>query len=325
LGDATGGTGAGRMSGMAGGRDGLPPILCYHKVDTRLELGVTRLGPQTFRRQMERLARCGARTLGSRDLEELLARAEARAPAAPHGGSAAAEPVPPSAPGAGPSPPRAVVLTFDDGYAGLARHAFPVLADLGLRALVFVVTDFVGRDNDWDVHYGWLRFRHLAWDELAHWRERGAIEVHSHSARHRRLTWLSDAAARDELGRSREAIAARLGAAPSALAYPFGAVDARIAGLARAAGYRLGFAGPGAPAPGSGAPDPLLLPRRPVYAWDAFAKPLVLRGAPLGPAALAAARLANRLSVATAAIQRLGRGLRRQNEAATGPDSDERR
>ena len=36
-------------------RSALPPILCYHKVEPRRELGVTRLSPRRFARQIERL------------------------------------------------------------------------------------------------------------------------------------------------------------------------------------------------------------------------------------------------------------------------------
>jgi peptidoglycan/xylan/chitin deacetylase (PgdA/CDA1 family) len=43
-----------------------------------------------------------------------------------------------------PGAPGRVVLTFDDGYASVYRHAFPVLDRLGLPATVFVATDFVG-------------------------------------------------------------------------------------------------------------------------------------------------------------------------------------
>ncbi len=262
-----------------------PPILCYHKVDPRLELGVTRLSPRVFRRQAETLARAGYRTLGSADL--------LRAGEAGREGSGAKDTSP------------ALVLTFDDGYEPLARHAFPVLAELGFRALVFVVTDYVGLDNDWDVHYGWRRFRHLSWDDLAHWQERG-IEVHSHGATHARLTWVSDAQAEDELGRSRAAIARRLGASPAGISYPFGAVDARVQALAAAAGYSLGFAGPAGP--GGRQPagaDRLALRRRPVYAWDAFAFPCVLREDAAGAFGMAVARLTSRLAVGTACFQRL--------------------
>jgi peptidoglycan/xylan/chitin deacetylase (PgdA/CDA1 family) len=255
-------------------------------VDTRLELGVTRLGPRVFRRQMEALARAGYRTLGSAELLRLEEGGQE--------GTGAEDDLP------------AVVLTFDDGYEPLARHAFPVLADLGLRALVFVVTDYVGLDNDWDVHYGWRRFRHLSWDDLAHWQERG-IEVHSHGATHARLTWVSDVQAEDELGRSRATITRRLGASPAGIAYPFGAVDARVQALAAVAGYSLGFTGPAGP----GGSQPagagrLALRRRPVYAWDAFALPCVLREDAAGAFGMAVARLTNRFAVGTAIIQRLG-------------------
>lgn len=36
--------------------------------------------------------------------------------------------------------PRALALTFDDGYAGVAEHAAPVLQELGVPAAVFVVS-----------------------------------------------------------------------------------------------------------------------------------------------------------------------------------------
>lgn len=261
-----------------------PPILSYHKIDTRFELGFTQLEPRVFRRQVETLARLGYRSLGSADL------------LAPTTHDA----------------PRTVVFSFDDGYAGLAEHAFPVLADHGFTALVFVITDYVGAENRWDVQYGWRRFRHLDWDELGHWQGRG-IEVHSHTATHALLTWVSDAEAAEELGRSREAIHARLGSAPAGISYPFGSADARVRGLARDAGYTLGFAGPN----GNGAGDLLMLERWPVYGWDRFDLPLVLGVGALSPLGRALARLTNRCAVGTAAIQRaLGRRYPRRTTAA---------
>ena len=245
-----------------------PPILCYHKIDTRFELGVTQLGPRVFRRQMQALVAGGYTAVGAAALVE---------------------------------PPRdeahTVVLTFDDGYAALAEYAFPVLAELGLTALAFVITDYVGRENRWDVRYGGRWFRHLDWDQLGAWRERG-IEVHAHGASHRRLTWLSSGEAADDLGRAREAIATRLGRAPLGICYPFGAVDERVRALAAQAGYRVGFAG--ARAAGG---DPMRLRRDPVYGWDMFSPPLGLRQSMMGALARATARLAGRFAVVTSAIK----------------------
>lgn len=250
----------------------VPPILCYHKVDTRFELGFTQLEPRVFRRQMETLVRLGYRSLGS---------AELLAP-------------PPAGEGE-----RRVAITFDDGYASLSRFALPILADLGLQALVFVITDYVGRENTWDVQYGWRRFAHLDWDELGRWSERG-IEVHSHGATHARLTWLRDVEAADELARSRAAIQARLGRSPAGISYPFGSVDDRVRTLAAQAGYALGFAGPS-----ERGSDPLRLRRLPVYGWDTFDVPLVMGATPLAAVGLGLARFTNRCAVGTAAIQRL--------------------
>jgi peptidoglycan/xylan/chitin deacetylase (PgdA/CDA1 family) len=269
----------------------VPPILGYHKIDARFELGFTQLGPRTFRRQVEALARAGYRTLGTAELQEALG-ADGRP-----GGSADGKAVPTH------PAPRTVVLTFDDAYAALAVHAFPVLADHGFRALVFVITDFAGLENTWDVQYGWRRFYHLSWDQLAEWQERG-IEVHSHGASHARLTWLPDDQVAEELGRSREMIASRLGRASAAISYPFGAADARVRALAVAAGYTLGFGGPNA----AGGGDPMWLEQRTVYAWDRSGVPLVLHEHGLGPLARGLARFTNRCAVGTAMIQRaLGR------------------
>jgi peptidoglycan/xylan/chitin deacetylase (PgdA/CDA1 family) len=251
----------------------IPPILCYHKVDTRLELGFTRLGPAVFRRQVESLAKAGYAGIGSQGLADAVS---------------------------GLRSPVSVVFTFDDGYTGLADHAFPVLADHGFKAIVFVITDFAGRENTWDIQYGWRTFRHLDWDALGRWQERG-IEVHSHGTSHARMTWLSDTELADEMGRSREAIASRLGSAPAGISYPFAAVDARVRAAAVRAGYTLGFAGPRQ----EGAPDPMQLPRLPVYAWDAAGIPFVMREGTLGGIARGGAKVTNAIAVGTSFFQKV--------------------
>lgn len=44
---------------------------------------------------------------------------------------------------AGESDPKAVAVTFDDGYYGVVRHALPVMSEFGVPATIFVVTDYV--------------------------------------------------------------------------------------------------------------------------------------------------------------------------------------
>lgn len=218
-------------------RPALPHILCYHKIERRLELGVTRLSPRRFARQMERFARDGWRSL---TLDELAASARGERVA-----------------GA-----KEFAITFDDAYRGLREHAFPVLEALGFNATCFVITDYAGRLNQWDVAYGGRRFAHLAWRDVRRWEGRG-IEFASHTATHPRLTWLDDREVRRELARSRAAMAASLGSAPRAISYPFGAFGEREMAIARSEGYDTGFA-----LAGRWRGDAMAATRLPVYPWS---------------------------------------------------------
>lgn len=196
--------------------------------------------------------------------------------------------------------PREFLLSFDDGYADLAEHAYPVLADLGFTATTFLITDYIGKTNTWDVQYTWNRLKHLSWPDIEQWRARG-FDFASHGATHQRLPWLDDAAIEAELRRSREALTARLGPdAGRAIAYPFGSVDRRVIGFAQRAGYELGFGG----VRGNG--DPLLVSRIPVYLWDAGDVPFGLREDALGALGRIVAHAANRCAVGTTVMQRLG-------------------
>jgi peptidoglycan/xylan/chitin deacetylase (PgdA/CDA1 family) len=189
------------------------------------------------------------------------------------------------------------LLTFDDGYASLAQHAYPVLADLGFTATTFLITDYIGTRNTWDVQYTWNRLQHLGWAHIEQWRARG-FDFASHGATHRRLTWLDDAAIETELRSSRETLTAHLGnEAGRAIAYPFGAVDGRVVGFARSAGYGLGFGG----VRGNG--DPLRVSRMPVYFWDAGDVPFGLRNDGLGALGRIVAHAANRCAVGTSVMK----------------------
>ena len=247
----------------------VPRILCYHKVDRRLELGVTRISPRRFARQIERLAAEGWRTL---TLDDVAACAS--------GQRALGD--------------KEIAITFDDGYRALRDHAFPVLEAHGFTATCFVITGYAGKLNRWDVAYGGRRFAHLAWRDMRRWQSRG-ITFASHTVTHPRLTWMGEERASRELTESRHEMTRALDDAPRAVSYPFGAGSSREYALARDAGYDMGFT-----LAASWGGDLMGLPRLPVYLWS-----LPRPGAgPLGGLERAAATIANRASIGTTLLQR---------------------
>jgi peptidoglycan/xylan/chitin deacetylase (PgdA/CDA1 family) len=147
----------------------------------------------------------------------------------------------------GTLPPRAVVLTFDDGYASVVHTAWPLLRDRGWPATLFVVTDSLSRDLRfaWDAHAGDAddavpeRLRLATADEVGKAASDG-LDVGSHTCTHPRLTGLDDAALLDELRRSRAVLEEHLGRDVTSIAYPAGAWDRRVRAAAGAAGYRVG-------------------------------------------------------------------------------------
>ena len=123
-------------------------------------------------------------------------------------------------------PRKPILITFDDGYRDTFTKASPVLARLGMHATAYVISGRISKPS------------FLRWRQLPRLEARG-IEIGSHTVSHRALTTLSDSQALAELVRSRRGLEQRLGHRVPWLAYPIGAYDARIEGLARRAGYVL--------------------------------------------------------------------------------------
>lgn len=120
----------------------------------------------------------------------------------------------------------AVALTFDDGFGSFSDVAAPLLREAGLPATVFVVTDRVGRTNEW----GGEPDDAVPTLPLMDWTEIGSLagdgfEIGSHTRTHARLPALEERRVADELVGSAEEIERRTGRRPRSFAYPFGAVD----------------------------------------------------------------------------------------------------
>ncbi|MFC9280422.1 polysaccharide deacetylase family protein [Streptomyces collinus] len=132
----------------------------------------------------------------------------------------------------GPLPARPVLITFDDGYEGVHRHALPVLARHGFPATLFVSTGWITGAYDTggglDTMLDWQQVRDLA--------DTG-VEIGGHSHTHPQLDQLDDAALSAELRHSTDILTTELDAPPVSFAYPYGYSSRRVRQAVRAAGY----------------------------------------------------------------------------------------
>lgn len=143
-----------------------------------------------------------------------------------------------------PPHPRTLAVTFDDGFLSVLERAAPILNRFGWPGTIFVPTAFMETRQPllWEGVGHWAdtpfadELQGMCWGDLLSLVEQG-WEVGSHTCTHPRLTQLDHQGAYDELAESRTECERRLHRTCTAAAYPYGAVDERVAEAARQAGY----------------------------------------------------------------------------------------
>jgi peptidoglycan/xylan/chitin deacetylase (PgdA/CDA1 family) len=154
-----------------------------------------------------------------------------------------------------------VVLTFDDGFADVYDHAWPLLRERGLPFTLYLATAFVGATMHWDGSTAKAAGPALTWRQIGQMHASGLCTVGNHTHTHARPEALTVA----ELDACSAAIESHLGARPRHFAYPWGipvpALRPELAArFGTAATGRLGRNLPGC--------DPLQLRRVPVRRTD---------------------------------------------------------
>jgi peptidoglycan/xylan/chitin deacetylase (PgdA/CDA1 family) len=134
--------------GVHADRIQMVPILCYHRFGNGG--GKMVVSPANFDKQLDWLARNDYHVIRLSDLAAYLKGEQAL-------------------------PRRSVVITIDDGYESVYRHALPLLRKHGFPATVFVYTDFIGAGEA------------LSWAQLQELAASGLVDVQAHSKSHRNL------------------------------------------------------------------------------------------------------------------------------------------
>ena len=166
--------------------------------------------------------------------------------------------------GTRPVSPRAVMVTFDDGYADMHAVAWPLARKYGIRLNLFLSTGLVGQagpvvmtTNGYRLHTReddplyyqdhFQKFPHLwrplTWDELREMSESGInLGLHGHS--HCNLGYLTREQVMAEVTAGIAAFRQGLGYRPESFAFPYGGFEANtpeIAALLQKQGFDLIF------------------------------------------------------------------------------------
>lgn len=176
-------------------------ILMYHSISDGA--GPTCIAPTIFREHLIILADCGYSPVSTAALAAWMS-------------------------GEASLPTRAVVLTFDDGFADFATAAFPVLQAHNWTATVFLPTAHIGGADDWEPHTPRFPARALlSWDTVAGLARMG-VEFGAHGVTHTDLTTLPPAVAHEEIVQCKRMLEDCTGCPVTSFAPPYGKSNAAI-------------------------------------------------------------------------------------------------
>jgi peptidoglycan/xylan/chitin deacetylase (PgdA/CDA1 family) len=127
----------------------------------------------------------------------------------------------------GTEPGRVAAVTFDDGIASAVEHGLPVLEEFGAPGTMFLTVEMLGWGGRIDA-VGAARLAERGW------------EVGSHTMTHAVLTNVDDRTLDGELSESKRELEQLTGRPCTAVSYPTGRCDVRVAAAAESAGYLAG-------------------------------------------------------------------------------------
>jgi len=133
-------------------------------------------------------------------------------------------------------PAKTVVLTFDDGFENNYTKVFPVLKKYHFPATIFVVVDWMGKQENVEGHL----FKIMTPEMIKDLSASGLVALGSHTRTHPYLPDINDEEVlRDEIVGSKRALEKILHGPVDAFCYPAGGYTPFVEELAEEAGYKV--------------------------------------------------------------------------------------
>lgn len=133
-------------------------------------------------------------------------------------------------------PDNSVLMTFDDGTADFYYNTFPILKDLKIPTILYIVAGYIGKFMP-SLSHNW-KYKMLTWKELKEISQCNYIEIGSHSVNHYRFNSISNNEIRYEVMKSKEIIENNIDKPVFHFSYPKGYTNREIIEIVKGAGYK---------------------------------------------------------------------------------------
>lgn len=212
------------------------PIITYHKISNQKEFGLTTVFPDNFKKQVQLLIEKGYQTITFQQFSE-----NSNLPEKP------------------------IIISFDDTYKSVYQNAFPIMQDFNYRGVIFVISDYIGKMNNWEAYAVQRNHLHANADEIKEMLQNG-FEIGSHSKNHKFLPLMNAKEIEEELNVSKKILENNFNVKIKSFCYPFGGYNKRVVSITDKCGFDFGV--------GNikfnlySKPNQLSLQRRSIYSTD---------------------------------------------------------
>jgi peptidoglycan/xylan/chitin deacetylase (PgdA/CDA1 family) len=131
---------------------------------------------------------------------------------------------------------KVVGLTFDDGYKNNLINALPIITKFNFSATCYLVSDYIGLNNIWDLEKGINQMPLMSVSEIYQWLDHG-MDIGAHSKTHLNLTSLSEEEAHMEIKNCKTDLESNFNVPVKDFCYPYGQFNNSVCDMVKDSGY----------------------------------------------------------------------------------------